>query len=267
MDAREKSDSRDLGRAIFADDGAPASDVAWAWVTGHRWAGWRLDILTVLETLYPGGPPFGDAHHVHRRPPAEAGFAEVDHVDLAGDPRAVLIGHSDASLLVVGCHHRGHLAGMWAGSTTEWLLVRPPVPLAIARHGHRTETAAICVDGSAHAQFALQTFLSLPWSSDVKVSLVAVADGPTDVEEAISAARAAFPAAAPPAEFRLVGAPRCEIADLVRHHRFDLVVLGTRGLTGLTRMTAGSTVSALVKDETANILVAHAAERSAVAST
>jgi nucleotide-binding universal stress UspA family protein len=156
---------------------------------------------------------------------------------------------------------------MWAGSTTEWLLVRPPVPLAIARHGHRTDAVAICVDGSTHAEVALQTFLALPWSSDVEVSLVSVADGHTDVEEAISAARAAFPEAAPPAEFRLAGAPRREIPAFVRKHRFDLVVLGTRGLTGLTRMTAGSTVSALVKDETANVLVAHAAERSAVAST
>ena len=221
----------------------------------------------MLETLYPGGPPFGDAHHVHRSPPAEAGFAEVDHVDLAGDPRAVLIGHSDASLVVVGCHHRGHLAGMWAGSTTEWLLVRPPVPLVIARHGHRTETAAICVDGSAHAEFALRTFLALPWSSDVEVSLVSVADGPTDVEEAISAARAAFPAAA----------RRRSSAWWGRRGARSPASFASTGLTSSSlaraaspaspRMTAGSTVSALVKDETANLLVAHVAERPAVAST
>ena len=263
----EKSDSRDSRLAIFADDGAPASDVAWAWVTSHRWPGWRLNILTVHETLYPGGPPVGDSHHVHRRPPAEAGFAEVIHVDRDGDPRTVLLGHPDASLLVVGCHRRGHLSGLFAGSTTEWLLVRPPRPLAIARHGHPTQTVAICVDGSAHAQHALETFLTLPWSSDVEVSLVSVADGPTDVEEALAAGRAVFPEGAQPGEVRLAGTPRREIPAFVRAHRFDLVVLGTRGLTGLTRMTAGSTVSALVTDETANLLVAHVAEHSAVVAT
>jgi nucleotide-binding universal stress UspA family protein len=263
----EQSDSRNSRQAVFADDGAPASDVAWAWVTSHQWAGWRLRVLTVHETLYPGGPPFGDSHHVHRHPPAEAGFAEVEHIDRDGDPRTVLLGHADASLLVLGSHHRGHLAGMWAGSTTEWLLVRPPRPLAIARHGHPTQTVAICVDGSAHAEYALETFLTLPWSCAVQVSLVCVADGSTDVERALTAARAAFPATAQPTEVRLAGPPRREVPGFVRAHRIDLVVLGTRGLTGLTRMTAGSTVSALVKDETANLLVAHMAEHSAVLTT
>jgi nucleotide-binding universal stress UspA family protein len=50
------------------------------------------------------------------------------------------------------------------------------------------------------------------------------------------------------------------IPTLVDERGFDLIVLGTRGLKGVTRMTAGSTVSALVKDETANLLIAHVAE-------
>lgn len=263
----DMSHFRDSSLVVFADDGAPASDVAWAWVTSHRWAGWRLDVLTVHETLYPGGPPVGDSHPVHRVPPVEAAFAGVDHVVQSGDPRTVLLDRDDASVLVMGCHHRGHLAGLLTGSTTEWLLVRPPVPLLIVRHGHWTGTAAICVDGSAHAQYALETFLSLPWSSEVAVSLVAVADGTTDVEEALAGAGAAFGAGARPAEFRLAGAPRQVIPAFVRTRRFDLVVLGTRGLTNLTRMIAGSTVSALLKDETANLLVAHMAERLAADTT
>ncbi len=80
---------------LFADDGEPAADVAWAWMTSHPWAGWELQAVT-------------------------------------GDPRVVLLGRSDASLMVVGCHQRGYLVGLWAGSTTEWLLVKPRTPMLIA---------------------------------------------------------------------------------------------------------------------------------------
>lgn len=253
----------DAQLVLLADDGAPAADIAWLWLTSHRWAGWDLQTVTVQQILFPGGPDLGHSRHVHRQPPAESGFAEWDHVNLEGDPRLVLLARPDASLIVVGCHHRGHLAGLLAGSTTEWLLVRPPLPLVIARHGHRTRSVAICVDGSPHSQRALETFLSLPWSPDVKVSLVSVADGVADVEQSLSRATAAFPEQAPPATIRLVGAPKREIPAFVRAHRVDLVVLGTRGLTGLARLAVGSTVSALLKSETANLLVAHVADDSA----
>jgi nucleotide-binding universal stress UspA family protein len=256
----KQSDGAGPRLAIFADDGAPASDVAWSWLISHHWAGWQLTVLTVHETLVPGGRTYSDAKAVPRHAPAEAGFVAVDHVERDGDQRTILHSREDASLLVLGCHHRGHLAGMWAGSTTEWLLVRPPRPLAIARHGHQTRSVAVCVDGSADAQYALEAFLSLPWSGEVQVSLVAVADGATDVEAALAAARAAFPATSRPHEAYMVGAPKKEITRFVHEHGTDLVVLGTRGLTGLKRMTAGSTVSALVKDETANLLVAHQIE-------
>lgn len=250
----------DVRRAIFADDGAPASDVAWAWLTSHRWTDWRLGILTVRETLFPGRPALGKAHYVERQPPAEAGFDSWTHDHVDGDPRVVLLENSDASLLVLGSHHKGHLAGMWAGSTSEYLLVNPPIPLLLARHGHRTRTVAVCVDGSPHALDALTTFLALPWSSDAEITLVSVADGATEVESTLAAAREAFVGRAQPAEVHLAGEPRKVIPTLVDERGFDLIVLGTRGLKGVTRMTAGSTVSALVKDETANLLIAHVAE-------
>jgi nucleotide-binding universal stress UspA family protein len=44
----------------------------------------------------------------------------------------------------------------------------------------------------------------------------------------------------------------------VRDHTIDLVVLGTRGLTGWARMRVGSTVSGLLTDGSANLLIAYA---------
>ena len=160
--------------------------------------------------------------------------------------------------MVLGCHHRGHLAGLWAGSTTEWLLVRPPAPMLIARHGHRTRSVAFCLDGSPHSQRAFQAFWSFPWSADVAVNLVSVDDGRTDVERSLNRAHAALPGDIWPARVgRLSGSPKHELTAFARDHQIDLVVLGTRGLTGLARMRVGSTVSALLKDRAANLLIAH----------
>jgi nucleotide-binding universal stress UspA family protein len=255
----------DRRSVVFADDGAPAADAAWSWITSHQWAGWSLQTVTVHETLFPGGPPIGDAHDVRRRPPEQARFSTWNHVEADGDPRLVLLGHRGASLLVLGCHHHTHLAGLWAGSTTEWLLTGSPVPLLIARHGHRTRSVAICVDASAHSRRALDTFLCLPWSTGVEARLLSVADGTTDVERALDEAQAAFAGRTPPVAIRLAGAAKRVIPAYVRTHRVDLVVLGTRGLTGLERLVAGSTTSALVRDGTANLLVAHVTDVANVA--
>lgn len=249
----------DLKSLVFADDGAPAADAAWSWITSHQWEGWCLNTVTVRKTLFPGGPPGGDAHHVHRRPPAEARFSTWDHIDAEGDPRLVLLGQRGASLVVVGRHHRTRLAGLWAGSTTEWLVAGTPVPLMVARHGHLTRSVVICVDGSAESRRALEAFLSLPWSTAVDVRLISVADGTTQVTQALAWARTTFASDRLPATIRLVGSAKREIPAYVRAHGVDLVVLGTHGLTGFKRLAVGSTVSALLRDATANLLIAHVA--------
>ena len=244
---------------LFADDGEPASDVAWAWVTSHQWGGWDLQTVTARWTSIAGGVDLKPSRVVPRRPPQEAGLASWDHVEVQGDPRVVLVGRSDAALLVVGCHHRGHLAGLWAGSTAEWLLVHPPAPMLLARHGHPTRSVAFCVDGSPHAHRALQAFWALPWATGVSVSLVSVDDGMTDVERSLKVAGASLPAGIWPARVTRLRGPsvKRELVGFVRANEIDLVVMGTRGLTGLTRMRVGSTVSDLLKDGSANLLIAH----------
>jgi nucleotide-binding universal stress UspA family protein len=246
---------------LFADDGEPAADVAWAWITSHRWAGWALQAVTVRWTSIGDGEPLKASRVVPRAAPAEARFASSAHVEVSGDPRVVLLDRSDAALMVVGCHHRGHFAGMWAGSATEWLLVHPPAPVLIARHGYRTRTVAVCVDGSPHALRAIEAFGSLPWGVGVELSLVSVDDGRTDVEQSLRAAQAALPTGVRPARVEaLSGTPKRVLADFAADREVDLMVLGTRGLTGLARLRAGSTVSALLKDSSANLLIARASE-------
>lgn len=247
------------GLLVFADDGEPAADAAWSWITSHDWKGWHLEIVTVRETLSPGGRSIGHARHVERRPPAEARFTVSVHSDDEGDPRTVLLRRAAEALVVVGCHHRSHWSALWAGSTTEWLIVGTPFPLLVARHGHPSRTVAICVDGSIHARKALEAFMALPWHADVDVVLVAVDDGAVDVEAALTEAATALGRKEVPMA-RPAGAAKRAIPRYVRENGIDLVVVGTRGLTGIRRMAIGSTVAALLKDATANLLIAHVDE-------
>ncbi len=243
---------------VLADDGAPASDVAWAWLTSHRWVGWDLQNVTARRAATPGGADLKPSRFVRRRPPEEACLASWDRVEVEGDPRVALQARADASLLVVGRHHRRQLAGRWAASTTDWLLVDPPAPILIARHGHPTRSVVLCADGGAHTQRALQAFWALPWAGDVAVHVVSVDDGFTDVERSLKVACATVPSRGRPAAVaRLAGPARRELVGFVQAHQIDLVVMGTRGLTGLRRLRVGSPVSALLKDGSANSLIAH----------
>ena len=243
---------------LFADSGQPESDVAWAWLTSHRWDGWGLQTVTVRWTLVSGAGELKRARFVVRNPPAEAGLSSSTHIEVSGDPRVVLNSRGDASLMVLGCRHRGHLAGLWAASTAEWLLVRPPAPMVLARHGYPTQSVAMFVDGSPHSQRAFQAYWSLPWARNTAVHLVSVDDGSTDVVRSLQQASVALPqGVVPTTATRLSGSPKRVLAQYVHANHIDLVVMGTEGLSGLRRMRVGSTVSALVRDGAANLLIAH----------
>jgi len=53
------------------------------------------------------------------------------------------------------------------------------------------------------------------------------------------------------------GTPDVDIPRVATDRSADFIVMGTRGLTGLARMRVGSTVSQLLKDGSANLLIAH----------
>jgi nucleotide-binding universal stress UspA family protein len=119
-----------------------------------------------------------------------------------------------------------------------------------------------CVDGSASASRALDAFLALPLVASTEVTVLSVDDGRADVDEAISTAVAALETTGIDASVeRVHGKPTHAILEHLHAHEPQLVVLGTKGLTGWPRLRLGSTAAAVVHHASCTSLVACADQR------
>lgn len=245
---------------IFGDDGSASADVSWLWINCHTWTDWRLEIVTAESSIDFRVDPEGNKLHEWtptnpRHVWAEADFDRVAHLRCGLDPRLAL--SRSADLVVIGQRGPGLAKTLHLGSTAEWLLAHPPAPLLIVRHGRRTLTAVVCSDGSAHAVAASRALATLPWIGDVAITVATVADGAVDVEAAFAAVAAPLTAAGAHVQHRLVhGEPTHELLAVLEELQPDLVVLGTRGLTGINRIRVGSTAAVVAHTVESSVLVA-----------
>jgi len=247
----------------FGDDGTPAADVAWLWISEHSWTGWRLEVVTVTDV--PIAPPPPEEARLHPWDPPrprhafeETGFAEVEHLTARIDPRLALSTPTD--LLVIGPKGPGLLKGVGLGSTAEWLVQHPPSPLVVARTGAPTRRVLAAHDGSPHAQRALTTLAGLPWVAGVELVVLTVDDGRADVDAASALVDEAL-AGAPVEAVRVVATDRDPTTVILQEYRArepDLLVLGTVGLTGWRRLRLGSTAGAVARSVPGSVLLARA---------
>jgi len=246
---------------VFGDDGSAEADVAWLWINCQRWDGWRI-VVAQAQPSPPGPPLTADRAELHswsppcpRRPFAEAQLHSCTYLTAEADPRVVLTAPAD--LLVIGPRGTGLLKALHLGSTAEWLVTHPPGPLVIARHGRPVRHVVVGVDGSAHAEHAARTFASLPLVRGADVTVLAVDDGRTDTVTATTAAVELLSSAGAIVTPRIVtGRPTAALLEAIATDHADLVVLGTRGLTGLERLRVGSTAGAVTRAAPCSVLIA-----------
>ncbi len=245
---------------IFGDDGSISADLAWLWINSHPWPEWRLEIVTArVPTDFRVD---GEGHDLHpwqptnpRRVFSDSRISDVAHLTCDGDPRLAL--SRPADLLVIGPRGPGLAKAMHLGSTAEWLMVHPPAPMLVVRHGRRTLTAVVCHDGSAHARAATTALRNLPWADQLTVTLVGVDDGRADVERAIEAETAPLTAVGAVVQHRILhGDPTYELLRYIEQTNPDLLVLGTQGLTGMQRLRLGSTAGVLAHTAPSSVLLA-----------
>jgi nucleotide-binding universal stress UspA family protein len=258
-------------RITFANDESPGSEIAWNWVTSHSWPHWSLDVVTV-QNLPPRqslpDPVEGQLHgwepenpHI---PPTDCQFAEVHELTAINDPRLILGTRIHADLLVVGARGKGLLKALHLGSTSEWLLECPNTPLVIARTSGTTEKVVVCVDGSSHSAAAVDVLASLPWIGNTEIVVVAVVEYDNDIREKAQAAADQLSATGAKVSVRVIMPdpqyitinPRIGIIEVLDEVEPELVVLGTRGLTGLPRLRLGSVASAMAHYAKCTVLLA-----------
>jgi nucleotide-binding universal stress UspA family protein len=205
---------------------------------------------------------------------------------LAGRPASTLADEATAigaDLIVVGSRGHGTIETMVLGSVSAELVEHASIPVLVAR-GSTADRVALAWDGSASAQAAADLLHTWPSFATSEVTVVTVTDvGPPwwtgfdesspslvpmylDAAEAARARdrdlanamadelrRAGLQAHAEPRE----GDPADQILAAARDGAVDLVVMGTRGRTGLARLVLGSVARNVVTHAPCSVLVVH----------
>jgi nucleotide-binding universal stress UspA family protein len=189
----------------------------------------------------------------------------------------------NADLLVVGSRRRGPYATLLFGSVSADLVDMAPCPVLIAR-GSTVSRVVLAADGSDAAQRAIEIVAAWPLFDGAVVEVLSVgdaaADAAADVGTDAAVGRGDTEGVADPrggsadpltiaqaAAQRLraagrqanatarIGKPAEHILELAATSRADLVVMGTRGHTGLNRAILGSTAREVLLATEASVLV------------
>lgn len=216
----------------------------------------------------------------------EAGFAVTETV-VAGHPADSIVTHAQASrpdLVVLGARGLSGIRRRLVGSVSGKVARYAPTSVLVARSPGPLQRVVLGYDASPDADRALELIATLPLRSGVDVTVCAAYEvtaplcsgiAPTMIAQVNAAhrdslrwAREAADAIAAIAVERLAdsgleassriahGSPHEQLAVAVSELGADLVVVGSRGLSGIERFFLGSTSAALVAQPPTSLLVA-----------
>lgn len=208
----------------------------------------------------------------------------VDHRVLMGRPSTVLrdeAGLFGADLIIVGSRGHGRVANMLLGSVSAEVVDHAPCPVLLAR-GTSLEHVVFAHDGSETAFGAEHVLRTWPIFQHARIDVVSVADS-AQGWDVMLAADAGVPAEQVGAlqnesrrqhehiaesavrrmsseghESEMVvpyGDPAHLVLTMAAQHGADLIVLGTRGNTGLKRLLLGSVARNVLTHAHCSVLV------------
>lgn len=204
----------------------------------------------------------------------------------------------DTDLVVLGTRGNSKATGFLLGSVSQWVLQEAPCSVLIARNMPREKKKAqgmkllLATDGSPDAQAAVDFLqaVELPPSSQITILHIVqkhvyeteqalTADSKNETEFAklaeellevrgregaklLENTRKALSSYGLPIQERLVfGNPAAEILKTARYMRADLIVMGSRGSTGVKRMFLGSVSNKVVHSAGCSVAVIRNTEK------
>jgi nucleotide-binding universal stress UspA family protein len=191
-------------------------------------------------------------------------------------------GEQQVELVVLGAKGRSRLAGAVLGSISRAVALRSPVPVLLARPPRGgLRSVILATDGSPRAKEAAGFLARLPLPSGAKVWVVhvrrpyeppaslaeydqtfgaALAELRRQEEQAGQTVLASTPvqlgvSGSQVAQEVLVGDPGTELLRLAKDLQADLLVAGTRGVSGVDALLLGSVADRLLRDATCSVLL------------
>ncbi|NJD28763.1 MAG: universal stress protein [Chloroflexi bacterium] len=206
---------------------------------------------------------------------------------LRGRPATILVDEANrfaADLIVAGSRGHGPIASLVLGSVSAELVDHAPCPVLVARRS-AAQRVLFASDGSLSASDAEEVLVQWPIFNGTTMRVVSVAEvirpwhtglAPTIYRQVVDAyakdleaAKSEHAALARGAAGRLelagrtvddtvrVGDAAAEILEEASTWRADLIVLGSRGLTGLSRLLLGSVARNVLQGTESSVLIVH----------
>jgi nucleotide-binding universal stress UspA family protein len=181
----------------------------------------------------------------------------------ANPSRLVLDASADADLLVVGGPDDPLPGDVVLGSTASAAVHAAELPVLVARpppEGRNfPREILVATDGSADSRRGVQLACRIAGAHESRIALVHITDGssqphPTLVEDVIAVRHEVGFEAATIEEF---GNPADQVAEVARRERVSLLVVGSRGLGGASRL--GSVGERLAHEARCSVLVSRPA--------
>jgi nucleotide-binding universal stress UspA family protein len=179
---------------------------------------------------------------------------------MTGRPATVIVDEAaawGAELIVVGSRGLGRLGTMLLGSVSAEVVDHAPCPVLVTRSS-AIRSILVAVDGSSSARQAVE-HLAVGYLRGHPAEVLSVGPThPSDIQADAIAAQAAEDLAADGYRVRwsiCIGDPAHEIIEAAKALDADLIVLGSRGLTGLARLRLGSVARNVLLHTPASVLI------------
>jgi monovalent cation/proton antiporter MnhG/PhaG subunit len=283
-------------RVVLAHDASPGADVAISLVASLPWAqGSIIHLIGAIEgdiqPLSAADAPGQPAEPLDLSAVLEMAAGRlrrpgltVDHTILRGDPGTAIAAEAErlgAELVVIGSRGLDPVRALFQGSVAAAVVDAAPCPVLVARTP-RIHDVLLAIDGSTLSDGAIEAVTMWPIFADVDVRVLTVAaaarpygdrPGPLDTRGTTGAApheAAAEAAAATLREagrravpFVRAGGAASTILAFAQAERIDLIVLGSRGRTGLRRVLLGSVGRDVLSSAKTSVLIVPGASRRA----